>query len=267
MTCVTPPALWFCGRASRYTRSPGCTATPRPGDDPQKVRPRPRGYARGRCSGDRRTFLAPLSTPTDTDITRLRPTVSRQRSTIIPARTGPIRPPTGAQMPYSLLEQNPAYGTARALFWNRFTERSRAMLYTPGCKAKSFGYKKLQASRGSKRLVEHSRRLEEVALVGGAGVHRGRAERLWPVFAHDRAPVYWSLRGVPLAVLFAAGPQARVATRIHHGAAFRLVDTFGFQGHVLLLPQGVLQGVLLGPAGLFRRGAAARATQRPELSG
>ena len=50
---------------------------------------------------------------------------------------------------------------------------------------------------------------------------------------------------------------------VHHGADVRSVDTSRFQGLVLLLPQGVLQGVLLGPAGLLR-GAQRREPRSPE---
>jgi hypothetical protein len=120
-------------------------------------------------------------------------------------------------------------------------------LYCRG-EAKDFGYKWAQASRGSNELVSNSRRLEEVALVGGAGDHRGRVDDLWPVFAHDRAHLSGAVRGVPLAVLLAADPQARVAALVYHGPYVRSVDTAGLAGDVLLLPQSLLPVLFLGPA-------------------
>src|SRR5215208_5023526 len=45
------------------------------------------------------------------------------------------------------------------------------------------------------------------------------------------------------------------------------MDASGFPGDVLLLPQGVLQGVLLGSAGLPGRGAGEGAAQGRELQG
>jgi hypothetical protein len=63
-------------------------------------------------------------------------------------------------------------------------------LYWPGA-AKDFSYKALQASRWEKELVEYSRRLEEVTVVGRAGIRCGRVECFRPLLVLHRVFFAW----------------------------------------------------------------------------
>jgi hypothetical protein len=80
-------------------------------------------------------------------------------------------------------------------------------LYFRGA-ANDFSYKKLQASRWENALVEYSRRLEEVAVVGRTGVRCDRLEYFWPLLVCHRDFFSWRVRGLPLAILFAADTAA-----------------------------------------------------------
>ena len=64
----------------------------------------------------------------------------------------------------------------------------------------------LQACRWEKELVEYSRHLEEVALVGRAGIRCGRVEHFRSVFVRYRVFLAWRVRGLSLAFLLAADP-------------------------------------------------------------
>ena len=133
-------------------------------------------------------------------------------------------------------------------------------LYFPHA-ANDFSYKELQTSRWENALVEYSRRLEEVAVVGRALDRRGRFEHLRPLFVRDRDFLAGCVQGLPLAVLLAADTAARLDAGLYYGSDVHHLDALGFQGDVLLLPQGVLQGVFLGPAGLPGRGSGQGAAQ------
>src|SRR5918994_7500179 len=76
-------------------------------------------------------------------------------------------------------------------------------LYCPHA-AKDFSYKTLQASRWEKELVEYSRRLEEVAVVGRAGIRRDRVECFWSLLVLDRVVLAWRVQGLSLAFLLAS---------------------------------------------------------------
>src|SRR5688572_17619652 len=88
------------------------------------------------------------------------------------------------------IKQNPAYGTARLRTSMRIVERIHNEplcdpLYCPGA-TKDFSYKTLQASRWEKELVEYSRRLEEVTVVGRAGIRSDRVECFWSLLVPHR---------------------------------------------------------------------------------
>ena len=76
-------------------------------------------------------------------------------------------------------------------------------LYCAGA-ANTFGYKTLQASRWEKGLVEYSRRLEEVAVVGRAGIRSNRVEYFWSLLVPHRVVLTWRVQGISLAFLLAA---------------------------------------------------------------
>ena len=80
-------------------------------------------------------------------------------------------------------------------------------LYCPGA-ANAFSYKTLQASRSENKLVEYSRRLEEVTVVGRARICCGRFEYLRPLLVRHRLFLAWRVQGLSLAFLFAADPAS-----------------------------------------------------------
>ena len=80
-------------------------------------------------------------------------------------------------------------------------------LYCPGA-AKDFSYKVLQVSRWEKELVEYSRRLEEVTVVGRAGIHSYRVECFWSLLVPHRVFFAWRVQGLSLAFLLAADPAS-----------------------------------------------------------
>ena len=139
-------------------------------------------------------------------------------------------------------------------------------LYCAGA-TKDFSYKALQASRWEKELVEYSRRLEEVTVVGRAGIRSGRVECFWSLFVPHRVFLY--LASTRIISRLSTRRRFRILTgyRLHNGADVHYLDASGFQGDVLLLQEGLLQGVLLGPACLPGRGAGEGAAQGRELQG
>jgi hypothetical protein len=60
-------------------------------------------------------------------------------------------------------------------------------------------------------------------------------------------------------------PQVSSPFQLALAGGVRVVDPARLPGHVLLLSQGLLPGVLLGPAGVLEQGPAARAAQPGEL--
>ena len=80
-------------------------------------------------------------------------------------------------------------------------------LYCPGA-TKDFSYKTLQASRREKELVEYSRRLEEVTVVGRAGICSDRVECFWSLLVLHRIFFAWRVQGLSLAFLLAADPAS-----------------------------------------------------------
>jgi hypothetical protein len=82
-------------------------------------------------------------------------------------------------------------------------------LYCPGA-ANAFSYKTLQASRWEHELVDYSRRLEEVALVGRAGICCGRFECFRSLLVRHCVFSARRVQGVSLAILLAADPAPRL---------------------------------------------------------
>src|SRR5215217_8173194 len=99
-------------------------------------------------------------------------------------------------------------------------------------------------------LVKYSRRLEEVALVGRAGYRGDRVDRLRPLFTHHHRHISGRVQAVCIPVLFARGSVAELDAGVRDGADAGVVDTARFQGDLLLLPEGILPGVLLRSAGV-----------------
>jgi hypothetical protein len=91
--------------------------------------------------------------------------------------------------------------------WNGFTTSLYAILYTAWAQ-QTLGYKTLQACRWEKELVEYSRRLEEVAVVGRAGIRCDRIECFWSLLVPHRGVLAWRVQGVSLAFLLAADPAS-----------------------------------------------------------
>src|SRR5918997_2807431 len=99
-------------------------------------------------------------------------------------------------------------------------------------------------------LVEYSRRLEAVAVVGGACDRSGGVDRLRPLFVYHHRRFSGRVQAVRVSVLLACSPVAKLDARVRDGADARVVDTARVQGDLLLLPEGLLPGVLLRSAGL-----------------